>query len=189
MEARAQAHRLRHIHDAVLVGVGTVLADDPRLTVRHPDGRQPLRVVADSTLRTPPDARMLREAGGPVLLATTPRADPVRRDALVAAGADVVAVDDADGQTSLRSLCAELGRRGCISLLAEGGPAILGALFDAALVDKVVAMVAPRIIGGLEAPAAIAGRGVLSLADAGMLRDVEVVPAGPDFVFTGYCSQ
>jgi diaminohydroxyphosphoribosylaminopyrimidine deaminase/5-amino-6-(5-phosphoribosylamino)uracil reductase len=184
---RAVAHRLRHAHDAVLVGVNTVLTDDPALTTRFEGGRSPLRVVVDSTLRIPPQARVLQSRDGNALIATTTRADPGRLEELRGAGIAVEVIDSGPGGVELRSLLALLGSRDVISVLVEGGAGVLGAAFDAGIVDKVVAMLAPRIIGGATAPGAVGGAGAPSLAAAPLLRDVEVAMAGPDLVVTGYC--
>ncbi|MEO8897106.1 MAG: bifunctional diaminohydroxyphosphoribosylaminopyrimidine deaminase/5-amino-6-(5-phosphoribosylamino)uracil reductase RibD [Candidatus Dormibacter sp.] len=186
--SRRLAHRLRQRHDAVLVGVGTVVTDDPELTVRRDDGgRQPLRVVADSTLRIPPAARLLRSAGGDVVIATTQAAPRQRVDALESAGAEVLVVPDAGGRVDLAALLAALGERDVISVLAEGGAELLGALFDQRAIDAVVAILAPRLIGGAAAPGAIGGQGVGRLAEAVELRDLEVERSGGDLIVTGYC--
>jgi diaminohydroxyphosphoribosylaminopyrimidine deaminase/5-amino-6-(5-phosphoribosylamino)uracil reductase len=184
---RAVAHRLRHTHDAVLVGINTVLQDDPALTMRFEGGRSPLRVVVDSTLRIPETARVLAGDAGSVLVATTDLASPERAERLRAAGADVEVVKAAPGGVDLGSLLAMLGARSILSVLIEGGAGVLGSAFDARIVDKVVAMLAPRIIGGVGAPGAVGGTGVPSLAAAQLLRDVSIETAGPDLVVTGYC--
>ena len=186
-ESRALAHRLRHRHDAILVGVNTVIADDPELTTRFDGGRSPLRVVVDSTLRIPEAARVLRPGTGAGLVATTNRADPEAVERLRASGLQVEVVDQGPGGVDLRALMALLGAREVTSLLIEGGAAVLGAAFDAGIVDKVVAMLAPRIIGGAEAPGAVGGTGVSSLSASRLLERVSVEPAGPDLVVTGYC--
>jgi diaminohydroxyphosphoribosylaminopyrimidine deaminase/5-amino-6-(5-phosphoribosylamino)uracil reductase len=184
--ARAAAHRLRHTHDAVLVGVNTVLVDDPALTARLGGGRSPLRVVVDSSLRTPASARILQSADGPTLIATTAKADPGRIGRLRDLGVNVEVVDSAASGVDLKALMAVLGERGLISVLIEGGASVLGSAFDAQLVDKVVAMLAPRIIGGDTAPAAVGGAGAPTLAAARLLGDVSVEQAGPDLIVSGY---
>jgi diaminohydroxyphosphoribosylaminopyrimidine deaminase/5-amino-6-(5-phosphoribosylamino)uracil reductase len=190
-EARLEGHRLRHAHDAILVGAGTALRDDPELTTRLAEGggRSPLRVVVDSGLRIPAGARLLRAGEPGVLLATTSRASAERRRALEQAGAEVVTLPDAGGRVDLRALLEHLGARGCISLLVEGGAELHGALFDAGLVDRVVAFIAPRVIGGAGSPGAVGGRGVDLLAAARMLGEVEVRRAGPDLVVSAYCVE
>jgi diaminohydroxyphosphoribosylaminopyrimidine deaminase/5-amino-6-(5-phosphoribosylamino)uracil reductase len=185
---RAVAHRLRHSHDAVLVGINTVLQDDPALTTRFEGGRSPLRVVADSTLRISETARVLDITTGSVLVATTGAASPERVARLRAGGADVEVFDRrGPGGVDLGALMAALGARGVISVLIEGGAGVLGAAFDARIVDKVVAMLAPRIIGGIGAPGAVGGTGAPSLTAAPLLHDVTHETAGPDLVVTGYC--
>jgi diaminohydroxyphosphoribosylaminopyrimidine deaminase / 5-amino-6-(5-phosphoribosylamino)uracil reductase len=185
--ARAAAHRLRHTHDAVLVGINTVLADDPELTTRLEGGRSPLRVVVDSSLRTPTSARILQSAAGPTLIATTTKADHGRMAQLRDLGVDIEVVGSAPSGVDLEALMTMLGARGLISVLIEGGASVLGSAFDAQLVDKVVAMLAPRIIGGDTAPGAVGGVGAPTLAAARPLRDVSVEHAGPDLIVTGYC--
>lgn len=186
-QTRDASHRLRHINDAILVGVNTVIADDPELTTRIEGGRSPLRIVVDSRLRIPLTARVLRSAPGSALVATTAAADPDRISRLREAGVEVEVVDASPSGVDLAALMAVLGARGAISVLVEGGARVHGAAFDAGIVDKVVAMLAPRVIGGAAAPSAVGGAGAASLAAAAPLRDVSVERLGPDLVVTGYC--
>jgi diaminohydroxyphosphoribosylaminopyrimidine deaminase/5-amino-6-(5-phosphoribosylamino)uracil reductase len=184
---RAVAHRLRHVNDAMLVGINTVLADDPALTTRIQGGRSPLRVVVDSELRIPAGARVLQHEIGTALIATTSRARPEDVTRLRASGVAVEVIAQGPGGVDLAALMALLGSRDVISVLIEGGSGVLGAAFDAGIVDKVVAMLAPRIIGGAGAPGAVGGMGAPSLAASPFLEDVTVETAGPDLVVTGYC--
>jgi diaminohydroxyphosphoribosylaminopyrimidine deaminase/5-amino-6-(5-phosphoribosylamino)uracil reductase len=192
-EARRVAHQLRGRHDAVLVGVGTVLADDPELTTRlgdRPDARQPLRVVLDSRLRTSPDARVLaRAAGGrdaPALIVTGPEADAARVRALEAAGAQILPIPRDERHLHLRALLDHLSRLDISSLLVEGGPTVHGSFRDAGLVDGVVALLSPRLLGGDQALSAVGGQGAKTLADASLFADVEVTRAGVDVVVAAY---
>ena len=183
--SRRRAHELRALADAVMVGIGTALADDPRLTARDVEQaaeRQPLRVVVDSAGRLPADAAMLGEPGATLVAV----AAEGRGAALAEAGAEVVALPGADGRVDLRGLLAALGARGVVSVLVEGGAELLGALFDERLVDKVVAFIAPVVIGGTEAPSAVGGRGPERLADALALRGVRYEPIDGDLMVVGY---
>jgi diaminohydroxyphosphoribosylaminopyrimidine deaminase / 5-amino-6-(5-phosphoribosylamino)uracil reductase len=168
--ARTDVHQLRATVDAIIIGVGTVLADDPRLTVRnlHTGAplaiRQPLRVVVDSSGRTPADARV-RDGAAPSWVATTAEAGT-----------------GPDGRVSLPGVLAELHRRGVRAALLEGGPRLAGSFLAAGLVDKVVGYVAPKLLGA--GPAALLDAGVGTIADAIDLDLVEVVPVGPDLRFT-----
>jgi len=188
-QARATVHRLRHAHDAVLVGANTVIRDDPNLTTRLPDGggRSPLRIVVDSRLRVPVDARIFRQEEGRVLVATSDRVWADRHRRFLDAGIEVEVFPNLDGRVDLADLLAHLAGREVISLLIEGGGSVHGNAFDRGLVDKVHAFIAPRVIGGVESPAAVGGFGRDRLADATLLRDVEVTRAGPDIVVSGYC--
>ncbi|HZK72829.1 MAG TPA: bifunctional diaminohydroxyphosphoribosylaminopyrimidine deaminase/5-amino-6-(5-phosphoribosylamino)uracil reductase RibD [Clostridia bacterium] len=177
-EARLHGHRLRHIHDAILVGVNTVLADDPELSARieGDDARQPLRVILDSQLRT----RMSARAVGPNTLIATTR--PGRMGA-----AEVIKLPAApDGRVALPALLDELGKRGVLSLLVEGGSEVHASFFTSGLVDKVHAYVAPRLIGGREAPGPVGGAGVDRLAEAILLSGMDSTRLGPDLLITGY---
>lgn len=187
-EARAWAHAFRTRVDAIMCGVNNVLLDDPQLTAR-PGGalaaRQPLRVVADSRGRTPLSAKVLNE-DAPTLIATTDASPAAWREAVAALGAGVLVLPaDAGGHVDLRALADELARRGVLSLLVEGGGVLHASFFAAGLVDKVHAIIAPKIVGGTAYPA-VAGKGAERMADAVVLHDVETQRLGDDVAFVGY---
>jgi len=143
--ARADVQHLRARACAVLTGVGTILADDPQMTVRDLDiGRQPLRIVVDSQLRTPPSAKILHDDGAWIVCSKT---DPARRDALLEAGALILEQPGADGRVDLPALLRELAARGINELHVEAGATLNGALLAAGLVDEWIAYLAPRIMG------------------------------------------
>lgn len=186
--ARAWAHEQRLLIDAIMCGVNNVLLDDPQLTAR-PRGvmaeRQPLRIVADSRGRTPLNAKVLG-AGAKALIATTDASPREWRVAVEAKGAEVCVLPaDAAGRVDLRELMQVLGTRGVLSLLCEGGGVLHASFFAAGLVDKVHAIIAPKIVGGSAYPA-VAGEGVPRMADAISLRDVEVQRLGGDVLIVGY---
>ncbi|MBI2873416.1 MAG: bifunctional diaminohydroxyphosphoribosylaminopyrimidine deaminase/5-amino-6-(5-phosphoribosylamino)uracil reductase RibD [Chloroflexi bacterium] len=186
-EARRTVHQMRAVSDAVMVGIDTALADDPQLTAREgerPLERQPLRVVVDSTGRLPARARLL--AGPGRALVATARMSPSRRSALERSGAEVVSLPGEDGRVDLPALLRLLGQRGVMSILVEGGGALLGSFFQQRLVDKVVAFIAPIIIGGREAPSPVGGQGFPSLSEALRLHLVTVESVGEDLMLTGY---
>ena len=153
--ARRFVHRLRSQHDAIMVGIGTVLADDPELTVRLVKGRDPLRIIIDSKLKTPLTARVLAgDSASHTLIATVGGVNRRREKKLEALGAAVLRLPVARGSSrvDLAALLSELGERGVSSVLVEGGQAIITSLLSAGLADRLVAIVAPKIIGaGIEA--------------------------------------
>lgn len=173
-QARDAGHRLRDTHDAVLVGIGTVLADDPALTTRVGGGRDAVPVVLDATLRTPPTSAVLR-AGRPPLIYTTVR-DPERAAAL--APAEVVVVPAVEGRVSLDAALRDLARRGLHRVLAEGGGRVHRSLLDGGYVDRIELFVSARVLGG--GPGFVAGPG-FHLADAPGFRFVSGAPLGTDF--------
>lgn len=177
-QSRAHSHRLRHQHDAILVGINTVLRDDPELTARleGEDGRQPLRIVLDSRLRIRQSARVI---GANTLIATT-------RTGSVGLAEVVKVPADAEGRVDLEALLDELGRRELLSVLVEGGGEVHASLFAHGLVDKLYAYVAPKLIGGRDAPGPLGGKGIARLDDATRLQDVDVTRLGDDYLITAY---
>ena len=180
--ARADVHHLRDTHDAVLVGIGTVLADDPWLSARIQGARDPIRVVLDGQLRTPPGAHLLPSRKGPrTIIATTERAPAARERALVKAGAEVWRLPaHRNGRIRLDTLAHRLGELGLTSVLVEGGGEVHASFLEARLADDLVLYLAPKIVGG-PAPSWVGGEGLGTLAAAYRFRpEGEPVRVGED---------
>ncbi len=187
-ESRRYAHLLRARSDAIMVGINTVLADDPQLTARdaegNPNKRQPLRVVLDSQGRMPQDAQMLKAPGDTLIAVVDAIPDAFER--ATRDGAETIRLPAGRGGVDLYKLLVALGERDVTSVLVEGGGATIGALFDMNLVDKVVAFVAPVIIGGNEAISPVGGIGIAGMEEALRLKSVEVMRFGEDVAVVGY---
>ena len=186
-EARAHSRRERALHQAVLVGVGTVLADDPRLDARLDGPRreglpEPIRVVLDSSLRTPPSAGLLKTPGGPIWICTTDAAIAgPRAAALREAGAELIPCG-AGERVDLATAMTALMDRNVVTLFVEGGATVHGALVDAGFVDRWLVYVAPKVFGGIDAVPLAAGVGVGDAADALALAPFSVTRLGQDLV-------
>jgi diaminohydroxyphosphoribosylaminopyrimidine deaminase/5-amino-6-(5-phosphoribosylamino)uracil reductase len=182
--ARLEGHRLRFAADAVMVGIGTVLADDPQLTVRHPDlpAKEPFRVVVDSRLRIPLDSRVLRAGDvARVVVACVAPAPSGPAGALRARGVRVLELPGDAGRVDLRALLQALRALDVMGVLVEGGGELGGALAEAGLVDRVAFFVAPRLLGGREAPGPLGGRG-RRLKEALQLIEVATRRLGDDML-------
>lgn len=187
--ARALGHRLRHQVDAILVGIGTVLADDPQLTARLPRGKSkdPIRIILDSHLRIPPTAQVLtQKSTAPTWIACTKTAPAEKISALQKVGVEVLVLPSLDRKVDLTALLATLGQRQVQSLLVEGGAGVHGAFFDEKLVDQFYFFYAPKIIGGQAAPGVIAGQGISQMSEAMAAREVQIRRLGPDLLVQGY---
>ena len=176
------AHRLRSLHDGIMVGLGTILADDPQLTVRLVKGRSPIRVIPDSRLRISLNAKVFKDQDvAPTIIATTSQADEKKLSSLKGMGIEVLMVsEDERGEVDLEVLFKSLGKRGISSILVEGGARIITSLFHQGLVDKVVLVIAPKIMGkGIEAVGDLSIRGV---SDVLKLSFVKTYRRGEDLV-------
>ncbi len=190
-ESRGLVHRWRRRCAAVLVGVDTALRDDPQLTVRQVEGRDPIRIVLDTHGRLSPDAQLFHlDSPAPTVIATvdmSPEAEATLRQLDTPTAIEVWRLPaDADGHVDLGALMAQLGERAIDSVLVEGGSSVAGAFLDAGLLDKVTFFVAPTLIGGATAPSPISGGGAACVQEAVPLRDVQVAWSGPDMVYSGY---
>ena len=186
-QARARAHQLRHQCDAIMVGGGTVRADDPLLTDRSGQKRRrPLaRVIIDQCLHLTSNSQLARTtAEAPVIVFTRAGSDASAVEALKAKNVEVI-----DQDQPLENVLEELGRRSFQSVLVEGGATLAGLLLDAGLVDKITFFIAPMIIGGKDSPSAIGGAGAEKIAHAFRLEDLQVESRGRDIEITGYPSQ
>ena len=188
--SRKYVHQLRQSMDAVMVGIGTVLQDDPLLTVRlsgKKRSRQPLRVIVDSHLKIPWQSQIVRTARQvPTLIATTQAASPSKMARLKHAQLEILVVkDDGEGRVSLKGLMKALAGRGIVSMLLEGGPTLNASALQEGVVDRVLFFFAPKVIGGQKAPGIIGGEGILRIKDAEPLRILKIKRMGADVIMEG----
>ena len=192
-ESRRYVHYLRYTADAIMVGVNTVLTDDPQLTVRccsrgglvH---KQPLRIIVDSEGKAPTSSRVFHEPGS-VLMAVGENISPARKRAYEKAGGEVLVTPTRRSQVDMPWLVGALGERQITSILAEGGSRLLGSLFDHGLVDKVIVFIAPMIIGGRLAKTPVAGKGVGKVIDSIKLERVRTRTCNGDVMISGYVGK
>jgi len=189
-ESRKYVHCLRYATDAIMAGANTVINDNPHLTCRSGGKggtarKQPLRVIVDGKGRIPQTAQIFNEPGK-VLLALGKSVDPEKKEALIKSGAELMELSSEEECMDMPGLMRALGEREITSVLVEGGGILLGSLFDSGLVDKVIAFIAPIIIGGGEAKTAVAGTGVDKVMDAFKLKDVNTEKFGKDLMISGY---
>lgn len=188
--ARQRVHMLRDRFDAILVGIGTVLADDPQLTTRLPEGgRNPVRIIVDSMARTPLNAKVVNDGQAPTIIAVTADAPQDKIAALQEKGVEVLTIANSPEGIDLRRLFKALGEKGITSILIEGGAKINAAALAANLVDKVYWFIAPKIIGGSTAPGPVGGLGVTMLDDASLLEDISTEIVGDDILISAYVRQ
>jgi diaminohydroxyphosphoribosylaminopyrimidine deaminase/5-amino-6-(5-phosphoribosylamino)uracil reductase len=187
--SRLLVHQLRDQVDAVMVGINTVLRDDPLLTTRLPrgGGKDPIRIVVDSRLRLHPEAKLLAaSAAAYTIVATTSRAPLDKRRQLEAAGATVLVTETDGSGVALGPLMQHLGNMEITSILLEGGGELHASALRAGVVDKVLYFLAPKLIGGRSAPPAIGGEGFRHLAEAVSLDRVRVQQLDEDILVEGY---
>ena len=187
-ESRKFTHRLRDLNDAILVGVGTVLADNPSLTTRLVEGKNPVRVIVDSNARTPIDSKVVTDKSARTIIATTSNAPPEKISSLEGRGVEIITAGNGE-RVDLKILMSELARREITSVLVEGGGTIHFSMLSAGLVDKVLAFVAPKIIGGQNSLTAVAGAGFEKLSDVVKLKNFTAQNLGEDILISGYVTE
>jgi diaminohydroxyphosphoribosylaminopyrimidine deaminase / 5-amino-6-(5-phosphoribosylamino)uracil reductase len=186
--SRRFVHRLRDRADGVLVGIGTVLADDPELTARIRGGKHPYRIILDSRLRIPETAKVIERSPAETIVVTTDMASNAQRARLERKGVRVVTVPSRMGRVDLKKCLSVLGKLEIMTLLIEGGSEINGAFLHEKLIDKLVLIVAPKLLGGRKALGVFGGEGVAQLKDAVMIQQLKARRLGADILLEGYPS-
>jgi len=188
-ESRQLVHQMRNVYDAIMVGIGTVLKDDPLLNTRleNQTSRDPVRVIIDSKLELPLNSQIAKTSSRQKTLVfcnTENEAD--KKELLKQTGIEVIELSNAGDILPLSEVLDELGRRELCSLLVEGGAEINASLIENGLADKIHLFIAPKIVGGRSAPTPVGGNGALLMKDAVHLYDLETAPCGQDILLTGY---
>ncbi|RKU25527.1 bifunctional diaminohydroxyphosphoribosylaminopyrimidine deaminase/5-amino-6-(5-phosphoribosylamino)uracil reductase RibD [Candidatus Poribacteria bacterium] len=190
--SRQKVHEIRDQIDAIIVGVGTVLSDNPTLTTRLPDkkGKDPIRIVLDSHARTPLTARVINpNSHAKVIVAVTPQASKEKVAKLEKRHAEVIVIPEKEGRVCFKTLMQTLGARGITSVLVEGGGKVNASVLESGMVDKVMCFIAPIFIGGRQAPGIIDGDGINRLIDAPELQRLTVTKLHKDLLIEGYFTQ
>ena len=184
-KSRRRVHELRDIHDAIMVGIGTVLADNPSLTTRIEGGKNPIRIIVDSNARTPINSNVVIDNQAKTIVAVTTNAPTARLVSLTSAGVEIIVAGDGV-HVDLNLLMNELAKREITSVFVEGGGTLNFSLLNAGLVDKVCTFIAPKIIGGRGALTPVEGEGFENLNNAIKLRDITTEVIDNDILITGY---
>lgn len=184
--SRAYGYKLRDIYDGIMVGINTVIEDDPMLTARVDGGKNPIRIVVDSSLRIDINANVVQDKSAKTIIATTDKADKDKILKLQAQDVDVIVVDkDENDKVDIEKLLDILGQQNICSILVEGGATLSGSFVAKKLVDKVYFFIAPKIIGGKEAKTPVAGTGILNLQEALALKDIQIEKLEEDILIIG----
>jgi diaminohydroxyphosphoribosylaminopyrimidine deaminase/5-amino-6-(5-phosphoribosylamino)uracil reductase len=188
-ETREYVHLVRGEYDAIMVGINTILKDDPLLTVRHScwRGKKITRVILDSDLRFPLEARILSTLGeGEIAVFTSKRASPKKTDALRKKGVEVVRIPGSTRKVEVKEVLLRLGEKGLSSLLVEGGSRLLTSMLEGKLADKLFLTISPRLIGGERAPSFFEGKGIRLIKESRELRTISSFKIGDDIIMEGY---
>lgn len=184
--SRAYGYKLRDIYDGIMVGINTVIEDNPMLTARVDGGKNPIRIVVDSSLRIDINANVVQDKSAKTIVATTDKADKDKILKLQAQDVDVIVVDkDENDKVDIEKLLDILGQQNICSILVEGGATLSGSFVAKKLVDKVYFFIAPKIIGGKEAKTPVAGTGILNLQEALALKDIQIEKLEEDVLIIG----
>lgn len=185
-ESRSYVHSIRGQMDAIMVGIGTTIADDPLLTCRISAERVPKRIIVDNKARLPLDSQLIKTIDdADVIVATTDQAPKDRIKKLEDLGCNIITVNEENGLVDLKLLLDELGSLQFTNVLVEGGSRIFGSMFDNHLVDKVVIFIAPKIIGGKNAVSPVSGNGIINIANAAQINDIKLSQFANDIVVEG----
>ncbi len=187
--SRTLVHRLRDQVDGVVVGIGTVLRDDPQLTARIKNGRDPFRIVVDSQLRIPEEAKVIGESPSKTIIATTELGAKDKRVRLEKKGVRVLLLDSKRGRVDLKNCLSKLGEMGIMSLLVEGGSRLNGSFLEEGLIDKILLFFSPRLLGDKEALGVFGGDRKASLEEAIPLDELRVKKIGEDILVEGYVKK
>ena len=184
--SRAYGYKLRDIYDGIMVGINTVIEDNPMLTARVDGGKNPIRIVVDSSLKIDINANVVQDKSAKTIVATTDKADKDKILKLQAQDVDVIVVDkDENDKVDIEKLLDILGQQNICSILVEGGATLSGSFVAKKLVDKVYFFIAPKIIGGKEAKTPVAGTGILNLQEALALKDIQIEKLEEDILIIG----
>lgn len=184
--SRAYGYKLRDIYDGIMVGINTVIEDNPMLTARVDGGKNPIRIVVDSSLRIDINANVVQDKSAKTIVATTDKADKDKILKLQAQDVDVIVVDkDKNDKVDIEKLLDILGQQNICSILVEGGATLSGSFVAKKLVDKVYFFIAPKIIGGKEEKTPVAGTGILNLQEALALKDIQIEKLEEDVLIIG----
>lgn len=184
--SRAYGYKLRDIYDGIMVGINTVIEDNPMLTARVDGGKNPIRIVVDSSLKIDINANVVQDKSAKTIIATTDKADKDKILKLQAQDVDVIVVDkDKNDKVDIEKLLDILGQQNICSILVEGGATLSGSFVTKKLVDKVYFFIAPKIIGGKEAKTPVAGTGILNLQEALALKDIQIEKLEEDILIIG----
>lgn len=184
--SRAYGYKLRDIYDGIMVGINTVIEDNPMLTARVDGGKNPIRIVVDSSLKIDINANVVQDKSAKTIIATTDKADKDKILKLQAQDVDVIVVDkDENDKVDIEKLLDILGQKNICSILVEGGATLSGSFVAKKLVDKVYFFIAPKIVGGKEAKTPVAGTGILNLQEALALKDIQIEKLEEDVLIIG----